>query len=76
MERYDDVNTMRTSLIPAPPNAAPGSSSPRRPLTAVVLSLVLLSAPAVARADLMNTRPVSVGPPSVGAEKTLQSYLD
>jgi hypothetical protein len=47
-----------------------------RLLATALLGLVLVGVPAAARADLMNTRPVPVGAPNVGAEKTLQSYLD
>jgi len=38
--------------------------------------MVLLLIPAVAFADILNTRPVPVSAPSIGAEKTLQETLD
>lgn len=40
------------------------------------LSLLLCGAPGPALADIMNTRPVPIGAPSVSAEKTLQNMLD
>jgi hypothetical protein len=42
----------------------------------IAAAALLVWGPPAARADLLNTRPVPVGPPSIGAEKTLQSYLD
>ncbi len=70
------MNATEASSIPTLANRASGSSLRFRLLTVVLLGLVLVAAPAAVRADLMNTRPVPVGAPSVGAEKTLQSYLD
>ena len=50
----------------------------KRALLAAIPALLMLccSAPREALADIMNTRPVVISAPSVGAEKKLQSFLD